>query len=407
MKKLAKCAAMFAALMLALSFTACSDDDDDTSNDNTLQSDESMSYKISFDFANFLVKSANDQTVSSLSSAVKYKNQQFTADDLPPPADYAIKTGYKLEDWYMDSKYTRKFEPFTVTEDSRLYAKITTSTGETVPTYVLTYDSEYEVEKCPKTTSGVLTSSMLKNFTGYEKYFCGWYYDSNYTKLALHGDTVTKDTTLYAKWISLSAIKPGSGTTFTNHAYPSDVDLYIRSTEKNTEIGEYNYTKASEFSSDESSYYVAPGMWNFDGAVLYSNQFDRMSVNTKRGTLSNLFMSCHSNRSRRSDVPNQVGGSVDMTKIDVFIAVKATGAGTVEASLTTGKSDSDTTPTGVVALVNANGTVLAALKNDTNNQAATLKANVTSAENVFLVYSRNEDSGGRIFVNSITFTSSE
>ncbi|MBQ6780311.1 MAG: hypothetical protein IJP62_03650 [Treponema sp.] len=399
----------FMAMFAVFCFVSCGSDDDssndnNSSGDNTSKPDESVSYKISFDFANFLVKSADDQTVGSMSSAVKSKNEQFTADDLPKATDYTIKTGYTLVSWYMDAARTQAFSPFYVTEDSRLYAKFTTSDGQAVPTYVLTYISEYEVEKCPKTTSGVLTAAMLKGFTGYEKYFCGWYYDSNYTQPALYGDTVDKDTTLYAKWIALSDVNPGAGTTFTNHAYPSEVNLYTRTSERNLDTAEYDYTKTNSFSSTSMNYYVAPGVWNFDGAVLYSNKFDRMQIKTKKGALSNLYMSCHSNKAYRSDVPSQVGGSVDMTKIDVFIAVKATGAGTVEASLTTGKSDSDTTPTGVAALVDANGTVLAALKNDTKDQAATLTANVTSAGNVFLVYSRNEDSGGGIYVNSMTFT---
>lgn len=375
----------------------------DDSSGNTPTVDESVPYKISFDFVNFLVKSESDQTVTSMSSAVKYKNQQFTADDLPKASDYTIKTGYSLVGWYMDAKYTQAFSPFYVTEDSRLYAKFTTSTGEAVPTYVLTYNSEYEVEKCPKTTSGILTSTMLKTFTGYEKYFCGWYYDSNYTHPTLYGDTVTKDTTLYAKWISPSAINPGAGATFTNHAYPSAIDLYTRETEtKNINTGEYDYTRTNANSfSGSTTYHIAPGVWKFDDALLYTGRFSRMWINTNNGAWRNFYMTANT-----ASVPNQVGGSVDMTKLENFIAVKATGAGKVEASFKKGKNDEVTTPTGVAALVDANGTVLAAVKNDSKD-AATLTANVTSAGNVFLVFSCNEDSRGAIFVNSMTFTASE
>lgn len=393
------------AMFVTFCFVGCGSDED-SSNDNnhsvdtTPTVDETVSYKISFDFANFLVKSADDQTVGSMSSAVKYKNQQFTADDLPKTTDYTIKTGYKLVGWYMDAAYTQAFSPFYATKDSRLYAKFTTSDGQAIPTYVLTYQSEYAVEKCPKTTSSVLTSLMLKTFTGYEKYFCGWYYDSNYTRLALYGNTVDKDTTLYAKWISPSAINPTAGVTFTNHAYPSNIDLYTRGSDKNLNTGEYDYTKASEFTSQNTNYYIAPGVWTFDQAILYTSKFDYMCIKTNNAAWENLYMGSSGNS---VSVPNQVGGGVDMTKLDEFIAVKATGAGKVEASITKGKNNEVTSPTGVVALVDANGTVLAAVKNDSKDDA-TLTANVTSAGNVFLVFSRNEDSRGAIYVNSVTFT---
>ena len=213
-----------------------------------------------------------------------------------------------------------------------------------------------------------------------------------------------KDTTVYAKWISYDAVNAGVGATFRGHDYVPEIDWYTRPTENNNEINDYDYTKATEFSTEKTTtkYYVV-GLWSFDNAVLYSSKFDRMHAKVSKGAIENMNMACHSHRSIRSDVPNKVGGKVDMTKIDVFIAVKATGAGTVTASIKT--ADGETCPTGVTALVNESGTVLAAQKNQTGDaRYCTLTANVTSAGNIFLVTSRNEDDGGGIDVYSMNFS---
>ena len=392
----------------AFCFVACSSGDDSDGN-NTISSnttpvvDESVSYTITFDTSNFAVTSESDQTVTSVSSVTKYKNAQFTSADLPT---VTVKSGYKLAGWYMDAAHTQAFSSFYATENVRLYAKFATEAGVDVPNYVITYESEYDVAK-PKTTSGLLTSLHVPRFTGYDKLFCGWFHDSNYTNQAIFGDTVDKDTTLYAKWLLPGTVSPGSGAIFADHEFPEELDLYTRTTgEKDPDIGTYAYTKATEFSSTSTSIntYIAPGLWNFDGVVLYSTYFDYMGLKGKnsKSTLLN-FGSSRNNL----EVPNLVGGAVDMKKLEAFVAVKATGAGTVSASIKKGaNTDKNSSFAGVVALVNENGTVLAAIKND-DKEKATLSADVTSLGNIYLVFSRNGDDGGMLYVESMKFTAAE
>lgn len=66
-------------------------------------------------------------------------------------------------------------------------------------TYTLSYSTEYGT--APSSVSiSALTASELPElvFEGYT--FEGWYYDSAYTNKAEVGDSITSNTTLYAKW---------------------------------------------------------------------------------------------------------------------------------------------------------------------------------------------------------------
>ena len=384
------------AMCVIFGFVACGGEDEGSGNSSSSSSSSTTSYYISFETANFAVES-DSQMVTSVSSVEKNAGDTFTASDIP---SFTVRSGYKIAGWYFDAAHTQAFASFSVTEAVRLYGKFTTTDGTEVPTYLVTYNSEYSTHSSQTTDKYI----RLQTPTSTKKLFEGWYYDSNYTKRAVQGDTVDKDTTVYAKWISYDAVNAGVGATFSGHDYVPKIDWYTRTTERNNEINDYDYTKATEFSTEKTStnYYVV-GLWSFDNAVLYSSKFDRMHAKVRKGAIENMNMACHYNRSIRSDVPNEVGGKVDMTKIDVFIAVKATGAGTVTASIKT--ADGETCPTGVTALVNESGTVLAAQKNQTGDaRDCTLTANVTSAGNIFLVTSRNEDDSGGIDVYSMNFS---
>lgn len=386
-------------------FVACSSSDESSnaSNENSGNStpvvDESVSYSISFDTSNFSVNSETDQTVCMLPGISKYKNSQVTSADLP---SFTVKSGYQFVGWYMDPQHAQAFAPFYLNEGKRLYAKFTSTSGEAVPNYILIYNSEFDVAK-PKTTSGILTTHMAStNIGGYEKYLCGWFYNQSYTNRVMVGDRITKDTTLYGKWIPPSTISPGNGATFEGHEYVSDIDWYVKGTEANPDTRSKDFTKATDFSQD-TDYHAAAGMWTFDNAVVYSRQTDRVVASVKNGKIKKLYLSAGSG-STHNMIPYQVGSSVDMTQLQGFIAVKATGAGTVSAVIEKGASSSDANPTGVAALVNDSGTILAAVKNNTSGEKITLSADVTSAGIVYLIYSRNDDTGGRISVYSMTFT---
>ncbi|MBQ7539009.1 MAG: leucine-rich repeat protein [Treponema sp.] len=377
-----------------------SDDTNTPSGDTTPAVDESVSYSISFDTANFSVHSDSDQTVTWVSGISKYKNSKVTSDDLP---SFTVKSGYKLAGWYMDAAHTQEFSPFYITENKRLYAKFTTTSGEAITTYILTYNSEFDVAK-PKTTNGLLTKDMVPFYIrGYEKYFCGWFYNQSFTERAMWGDTVTQDTTLYAKWISPSAITPGSGATFEGHEYVSGIDWYTKG-EENPDTRS-KFTKATNFSQN-GSYHACNDLWTFEGAVLYPNMFDRITAVVKNGKITKLNM-YGAEGAANNTLPYQVGGTVDMTQRENFIAVKASGAGTVSAVIEKKPDTSVTSPTGVAALVDESGTILAAVKNDTEKETVTLSADVTSAGNVYLIYSRNEDSSGSINIYSIEFITND
>ena len=398
-------AILFAVSCVSFGFIAC-DNADDENSENSGNSENNgenteTSFTISFDTGNFAVKASNDQTRTSVSSVKKNKGDNFAETDIP---GFIVRTGYKFAGWYFDSDYTKPFASFSVTEDVRLYGKFITEDDKEIKTYLVTYVSEGSTHK-PVTTDKYIYLPTLPDSNGCEKLFTGWFYDKNYTHSANFGDTISEDTTLYANWTPWSAItNAGSGATFEGHEYVSIVDWYTRTAEKNPESSEYDYTKASQFTSgtDKVRYFVAPGLWQFENTVLYSSNFNRMNVNAKSGKMESLYMQSHSEKARRTSVPETVGAKVDMQKLDAFVAVKATEAGIVTASINT--ADGASYPTGCTALVDESGTVLAAQKNQTGDaRKCTLTATVMKAGNVYLVTSRNDDTNGGINVYSIEF----
>lgn len=393
--------------VVMLCFAACSDGD---SGDNAPVVDESVSYYISFDTSNFAVKSASDQTVTAVSAVTKYKNAQFTSADLPT---FTVKSGYKLAGWYMDAAHTQAFSAFYATNHVRLYAKFATEAGVDVPNYVITHVDEYSSLWEKNATSGVLTRRMVKtDITGHPKFFCGWFYDSAYTNLVTVGDQVTADTALYGKWLSPSAINAGNGTTFNNHEYVDGVSWHQHSSEKNIDTDDYDYTTISAFTdsaTEKEKYYLVPGVWSFDGAALYTCR-DGIHILAKNSVLTKLYL-----HDCKTAVPVTTGAAVDMSEVYAFVAVKATGAGKVEALIQSTTDERNTSATSVAALVSENGTVLASQMIDqrttanggTGGYSGTLSATVATAGNVFLVFALNEDTAGNLIIESMNFTPAE
>ena len=120
--------------------------------------------------------------------------------------------------WFKESKCTTKWDKDvdTVTKDITLYAKwqnaqpltpLEPSTELFTVTFnvqgVGTAPASVKIAKGEK-----LTNSQLPNPTADKKRFDGWYKESACTtKWLTDTDTVTKDTTLYAKWTNLFTVK--------------------------------------------------------------------------------------------------------------------------------------------------------------------------------------------------------
>ena len=107
-------------------------------------------------------------------------------------------SGYVFGGWYKDAAFTTlwDFAADTVTADTTLYAMWT------INTYVVTFDVG-GIGNAPAdqniTHGGTVTEPTAPTATGYT--FGGWYKDAAFTTLwDFAADTVTANTTLYAKW---------------------------------------------------------------------------------------------------------------------------------------------------------------------------------------------------------------
>ena len=128
--------------------------------------------------------------------------EKLTAAQLPNPT--ADKK--RFDGWYKESACTTKWltDTDTVTEDTILYAKWTNL-------FTVTFNTNgVEMQLAPVTVeSGAkLTAAQLPNPTADKKRFDGWYKEQSCsTKWLTDTDTVTEDTTLYAKWTNLFTVK--------------------------------------------------------------------------------------------------------------------------------------------------------------------------------------------------------
>ena len=144
----------------------------------------------------------NVQGVGTAPASVKIaKGEKLTNSQLPNPT--ADKK--RFDGWYKEQSCSTKWltDTDTVTEDTTLYAKWTNLFTVTFNTNGVTMQlAPVTVEAGAK-----LTAAQLPNPTADKKRFDGWYKESACTtKWLTDTDTITEDTTLYAKWTNLFTV---------------------------------------------------------------------------------------------------------------------------------------------------------------------------------------------------------
>ena len=145
----------------------------------------------------------NVQGVGAAPASVRIaKGEKLTDSQLPKPS--ADKK--RFDGWYKESSCTTKWltDTDTVTQDTTLYAKWTNL-------FTVTFNTNgVEMQLAPVTVEAgaKLTASQLPNLNATKKRFDGWYKEPTCTtKWIADTDTVTEDTTLYAKWTNLFTVK--------------------------------------------------------------------------------------------------------------------------------------------------------------------------------------------------------
>ncbi|GGL61789.1 InlB B-repeat-containing protein [Sporolactobacillus putidus] len=129
-------------------------------------------------------------------------------DQATQPSDPA-RTGYTFAGWYADSSLTKVFDFSTkITADTQLYAKWT------VNRYTVSFNSNggSATPEINADYGDTISAPSVPTQTGYT--FAGWYKDKDLTMAwDFEKDTVTQDTTLYAKWTvnSYSVTYDGNG----------------------------------------------------------------------------------------------------------------------------------------------------------------------------------------------------
>ena len=151
----------------------------------------------------FFTVTFNVQGVGAAPASVRIaKGGKLTNSQLPNPT--ADKK--RFDGWYKESSCTTKWltDTDTITEDTTLYAKWTNLFTVTFNTNGVTMQlAPVTVEAGAK-----LTASQLPNLNATKKRFDGWYKEPTCTtKWIADTDTVTEDTTLYAKWTNLFTVK--------------------------------------------------------------------------------------------------------------------------------------------------------------------------------------------------------
>ena len=121
--------------------------------------------------------------------------------------------GYKFEGWYYDAEFINYAVGGTeITKDTTLYAKWT-------ELYTITYDIN-GIGDAVSIVENVLelpNTLPLLEAEGYR--FDGWYMDALFTTKAEAGQSITKDTTLYAKWTDYGDV------TILNYSVDTNSDL--------------------------------------------------------------------------------------------------------------------------------------------------------------------------------------
>lgn len=114
-----------------------------------------------------------------------------------------IRSGYTFGGWYTNATLTMKYDFNTaVTGNLTLYAKWTKIPAPKPVTYKVTFISNGGTTVAPKTVNQNSTVSLVSP-TRKDYKFDGWYTDKACTKKFAPGTKITRDLTLYAKWIPL------------------------------------------------------------------------------------------------------------------------------------------------------------------------------------------------------------
>lgn len=151
--------------------------------------------------------------------------QTVSGEEITFPETNPTSSEGNFSGWYYDEAGTKKATEGTlIEEDLTLYAKF--------GPYVATYMANGNVYK---TISGNTLTFPETDPTSGTGNFAGWYYDEDFTNIATAGDTLSENTTLYAKWSSYITNKLNGatlldGTYGTNSTIPDVFYQYIGST---------------------------------------------------------------------------------------------------------------------------------------------------------------------------------
>ena len=418
-----KITALFASLCLAFAVISCSSGDDDSSStkisttpsnpgDPTNPSSPITSVTFSFDTADLAVTSESDQTVIQFSNVKKNVGEKFIKSDFP---SVTARTGYTFAGWYMDSTYSTVFSEFTVSAEKsevRLYGKFNDSNGNPVKVYKISYVSSKRAVE-PKLTTGLVSKFIKAEQLGYDNFFhCGWFYDAEYTKPVLLGDTITKNTTFYGKWLSFSDLNAQTGTGFDfTELSPTDFsELYEKGSVDYPELGGVKkYTRFTGDTFTRKNYYYFPAgdtvlpKAGSAGATVWQYR--------SQGSLGIKIKSDYPYKTDYLDLPSQGSNrelkagtttEINFLNIQSFVLVKATGKGIVRADLV---NKNAVTSVASAAFVDETGKVLVAKSLDKDSAEFSLSCDVDEAKSVYLVYHRNGDNtaGGSLGVRRMYF----
>ncbi len=223
-------------------------------------------------------------------------------------------------------------------------------------------------------------------------------------------DDEVNESTDYGAAVAIAKIKASSETyagvsdfyslTFDDFSNETNDPIILREEDAN---GNYTYSIASA-DTVTSDCFSQVGIVKAKDVALWSSE--KSGIRTSFNDKTKKFKKLVANHRWISELPTS--GTIDLRLVKDFIAVKASGAGTVSASVT---NYSITVDTGVAALVDSTGKILDAVtltaKSDTVTPTAqTLSASVSSSGVYMLIISKNESGGGTVNINSFTFSES-
>jgi uncharacterized repeat protein (TIGR02543 family) len=143
-----------------------------------------------------------------------------TAITLPTPT----KTGYSLSGWYSDAGLTTQVSgPLSPTADVTLYAKWLGNV------YLLTYSYNgatggNTTATSQYTSGGTAITLPTPTKNGYT--FAGWFAESAFTTSVTGAQTLTADSTIYAKWTAINYSLTYNSNGATSGAVPTDATNY-------------------------------------------------------------------------------------------------------------------------------------------------------------------------------------